>query len=129
MAKFDPLLSLDCAGEEGMRRNPRKGRDQILPSGNHVTRDTHQYFTKPSPVDVGDYLEFLAETDLRVSASTCPQGDVSLACGGGGEPVVYPLRAEVYDLPDGFLTGAGWRPSSVSSYSRDHGIGQPAPSK
>ena len=37
------------------------------------TEDTHQYFTKPSPVQVGDYLEFLAETDLRVSASTCPQ--------------------------------------------------------
>jgi hypothetical protein len=51
------------------------------------TRDTHQYFTKPSPVVVGDYLEFLAETDLLVSASTCPQGDVSMACGAGGEPV------------------------------------------
>ena len=38
------------------------------------TKDTHQYFTKPSPVQVGDYLEFLAETDLLVAASTCPQG-------------------------------------------------------
>jgi uncharacterized protein len=46
------------------------------------TKDTHQYFTKPSPVDVGDYIEFLAEIDLLVSASTCPQGDVSIACGG-----------------------------------------------
>ncbi len=89
------------------------------------TKDTHQYFTKPSPVDVGDYLEFLAETDLRVSASTCPQGDVSLACGGGGEPVVYPLKVEVYELPEDFLTKAGWKPSEVSNYSRSHGIKKP----
>ena len=58
---------------------------------------THQYFTKPSPVQVGDYLEFLAETDLIVSASTCPQGDVSMACGIDGgevEPKVFPLTVE-----------------------------------
>ena len=30
MAKFDPFLSLDCAGVEGEGRNPRKGRNQIL---------------------------------------------------------------------------------------------------
>ena len=30
-AKFDPFLSLDCPPPW---RNPRKGRDQILPSGN-----------------------------------------------------------------------------------------------
>ena len=34
MAKFDSFLSLDCARVEGVGRNPRKGRDQILPSGN-----------------------------------------------------------------------------------------------
>ena len=71
---------------------------------------------------MGDYLEFLAETDLRVSASTCPQGDVSLACGGGGEPVVYPLKAEVYELEEGLLEKAGWKPSEVNNYSRSHGI-------
>jgi len=43
-----------------------------------VTKDTHQYFTKPSPVQVGDYIEFLAETDLLVAASTCPQGCVQM---------------------------------------------------
>ena len=53
------------------------------------TRDSQQYFTKPSPVEIGDYLEFIAETDLLVSASTCPQGDVSTACAGGGKPVYY----------------------------------------
>ena len=62
------------------------------------TADTHQYFTKPSPVAVGDYLELLTEVDLLVSASTCPQGDVWTACAGAGEPVVYPLGG---DLPAG----------------------------
>ena len=33
-AKFDPFLSLDCAPHLPPWRNPRKGRDQILPSGN-----------------------------------------------------------------------------------------------
>lgn len=73
-------------------------------------------------MQVGDYLEFLAESDVRVSASTCPQGDVSLACGAGGEPVVYPLKAEVYDLEEGLLEKAGWKPSEVSDYSRSHGM-------
>ena len=33
-AKFDPFLSLDCAPRPPPWRNPMKGRDQILPSGN-----------------------------------------------------------------------------------------------
>ena len=33
-AKYDPFLSLDCAPHPPPWRNPRKGRDQILPSGN-----------------------------------------------------------------------------------------------
>eukprot|EP00590_Aulacoseira_subarctica_P007138 CAMPEP_0172427122 /NCGR_PEP_ID=MMETSP1064-20121228/40701_1 /TAXON_ID=202472 /ORGANISM="Aulacoseira subarctica , Strain CCAP 1002/5" /LENGTH=168 /DNA_ID=CAMNT_0013171143 /DNA_START=346 /DNA_END=852 /DNA_ORIENTATION=+ len=86
------------------------------------TKDTHQYFTKPSPVEVGDYIEFLAETDLLVSASTCPQGDVSMSCGGGGEPTVYPLGVEVWELEKGWLTGAGWEPSALSGYSGGHGV-------
>lgn len=86
------------------------------------TRDTNQYFTKPSPVEVGDYIEFLAETDLLVSASTCPQGDVSMACGGGGEPDVFPLGVEIYKLEDSFLEEGGWSPSDVSNYGGNHGI-------
>ena len=39
MAKFDPYLSLDCARVEGVGRIPRKGRDQILPSGNTGRRE------------------------------------------------------------------------------------------
>ena len=33
MAKFDPFLSLDCARVEGVGRNPRKRRGQILQRG------------------------------------------------------------------------------------------------
>lgn len=90
------------------------------------TRDEHRYFTKPSPVDVGDYIEFLAEIDLLVSASTCPQGDVSLACGGGGVPVCYPLGVEVYEVDGQMLRDAGWRPSEPSGYTGGHGICRPA---
>ena len=86
------------------------------------TSDTHQYFTKPSPVDVGDYIEFMAEMDLLVSASTCPQGDVSLPCGGGGEPVVYPLGVEVYKLDRDWLESQGWSPNEVNGYSGNHGL-------
>jgi len=89
------------------------------------TREGQQYFTKPSPVEVGDYLEFLAETDLLVSASTCPQGDVSKACGGdNGEPVTYPLGVEVWKLKDGeeILKREGWKPTAVSQYRGNHGM-------
>mmetsp|Transcript_24029 Transcript_24029/g.34411 ORF Transcript_24029/g.34411 Transcript_24029/m.34411 type:complete len:292 (+) Transcript_24029:46-921(+) len=90
------------------------------------TKDTHQYFTKPSPVDIGDYIEFIAETDLLVSASTCPQGDVSLACGGDdGDPIVYPLGVQVWKPKDGILQEAGWHPSQISGYEANHGINGP----
>ena len=86
------------------------------------TRDTNQYFTKPSPVEVGDYIEFIAETDLLVSASTCPQGDVSLACGGDGEPVTYPLGVEIYKIDEAWLKERGWMPSEISGYGGKHGL-------
>ena len=86
------------------------------------TRDAQRYFTKPSPVEVGDYLEFLAETDLLVSASTCPQGDVSVACGDTKEPVTYPLGVEVYRPREGWLEKEGWAPSEVSQYGGSHGL-------
>jgi uncharacterized protein YcgI (DUF1989 family) len=71
----------------------------------------------------GDYLELLAEVDLLVSASTCPQGDVSLACGAqSGEPQCYPLRVEVYKLRDGLLEATGWAPATPSGYSGSHGL-------
>ena len=87
------------------------------------TRDTNQYFAKPSPVEVGDYIEFLAEIDVLVSASTCPQGDVSVACGDrDGVPVCYPLTVEIYKPREGWLEGRGWSSSEVSGYGGDHGL-------
>jgi len=86
------------------------------------TLSTHQYFTKPSPVEIGDYIEFLAETDLIVAASTCPQGDVSMSCGGDGKPAVFPLTVMVYKLDVEFLYSHGWSPSEPSGYSGNHGI-------
>lgn len=88
------------------------------------TKDTHQYFTKPSPVDVGDYIEFLAEIDLLVSASTCPQGDVSVACGDGDlEPTCYPLGVDIYKLKNpNTLTDLGWKPSPINGYAGNHGL-------
>lgn len=86
------------------------------------TKDTKQYFTKPSPVEVGDFIMFLAETDLLVSASTCPQGDVSLACGGGGEPTVYPLGVEIWKPKEGWLESCNWEPSIVNTYKGNHGM-------
>ena len=86
------------------------------------TRDTNRYFAKPSPVEVGDYIEFVAEIDLLVSASTCPQGDVSVACGGGGEPITYPLTVEIYAPKEGWLEGWGWSSSEVSGYGGNHGL-------
>lgn len=87
------------------------------------TRVGQQYFTKPSPVEVGDYLEFLAETDLLVSASTCPQGDCSMACAGDGEPTTYPLSVEVWKLKDeNVLEKEGWKPTIMSQYRGNHGM-------
>lgn len=42
------------------------------------TRDTQQYFCKPSPSRQGDFIEFIADMDLIVGLSTCPHGDVSI---------------------------------------------------
>ncbi|XP_046750268.1 uncharacterized protein C11D3.03c [Diprion similis] len=61
------------------------------------TKDTHQYFCKASPSRKGDYIEFIAEMDLLVGLSACPQGDVSIAV---GQPVpdniCYPLGVEIF---------------------------------
>ena len=38
-AKCDPFLSLDCAPTPSTWHNPRKGRHQILPSGNLGIQD------------------------------------------------------------------------------------------
>ncbi|XP_063216213.1 uncharacterized protein LOC134527450 [Bacillus rossius redtenbacheri] len=61
------------------------------------TRDTNQYFTKASPAQKGDYIEFIAEMDLLVGMSTCPQGDVSIAVGQEvPESLCHPLGVQVF---------------------------------
>ncbi|XP_069677824.1 uncharacterized protein [Periplaneta americana] len=61
------------------------------------TKDTHQYFVKASPGKKGDYIEFIADMDLLVAMSTCPQGDVSIPV---GQPVpdekCHPLGVQVF---------------------------------
>lgn len=61
------------------------------------TRDTQQYFAKPTPARKGDYLEFIAEMDLLCALSACPQGDVSTAVGQVvPDNKCFPLRVEVF---------------------------------
>lgn len=61
------------------------------------TRDTQQYFCKPSPARKGDFIEFIADMDLLVALSACPQGDVSIVVGQEvPEDKCFPLKVEVY---------------------------------
>lgn len=83
-------------------------------------RWTGQYFSKPSPAIKGDYLELFAQTDLILAAGTCPQGDVSLACGSDAEPTCYPLKVTVYRLHGDILRG--WTPPNISPYRGTHGL-------
>ena len=45
-AKFDPFLSLDSTPHPPPWHNARKGRDQILPSGNPVTTTSTRFVPK-----------------------------------------------------------------------------------
>jgi uncharacterized protein YcgI (DUF1989 family) len=59
------------------------------------TKDTKQYFMKPSPVRPGDYIEFYAEIDLLAALSACPGGD----CGAehsSDTAICYPLKVEIF---------------------------------
>src|SRR3954466_5387079 len=84
------------------------------------TRDTHQYFMKPSPVRRGDFIEFFAEIDLLGALSACPGGDCS-GTHSSDEAKCYPLKVEVWRAREGAL--GGWKPAKASGYSREHGLG------
>ncbi|XP_076322413.1 uncharacterized protein LOC143231701 isoform X3 [Tachypleus tridentatus] len=61
------------------------------------TKDTVQYFVKGTPANKGDYIEFIAEIDLLVALSVCPQGDVSLPVGVTyPEEKCFPLGVQIY---------------------------------
>ena len=65
-------------------------------------------------------MEFFAEVDLLVAASTCPQGDVSIACGTGQAPPCYPLGVQVHQPAAELL--AGWQPMGPAEYTGGHGM-------
>lgn len=85
-----------------------------------------RYFMQPSPAQRGDYIEFLAETDLLMALSTCPGGDLSVWGFGRDEEmrgVCRELKVEVWELEDGsVLKKAGWEESRVSGYKGRHGM-------
>ncbi|KAI8129464.1 hypothetical protein FF38_00818 [Lucilia cuprina] len=61
------------------------------------TRDTQQYFCKPSPAQKGDYIEFIADMNLLVALSACPQGDVSIPVGEEvPDDKCHPLQVEIF---------------------------------
>ncbi|QJF52434.1 urea carboxylase-associated family protein [Roseobacter ponti] len=82
------------------------------------TRDTGQYFMKASPVRPGDYIEFVAETDLLGNLSACPGGDCS-ASHSSDAASCYPLQVDVF-RPDPAAM-QGWNPAAENSYDRTHG--------
>jgi uncharacterized protein YcgI (DUF1989 family) len=82
------------------------------------TRDTGQYFMKASPVRPGDYLEFIAETDLLGNLSACPGGDCSSEH-SSDTARCHPLLVEIFaPAPDAL---PDWRPVAESAYDRSHG--------
>lgn len=83
------------------------------------TRDTKQYFMKASPVRTGDYLEMIAQIDLKGGLSACPGGD----CGSkhsSEEAICAPLKVEIYKPAEGSL--GNWTAPDISAYSRTHGL-------
>ena len=61
------------------------------------TLDTHEYFIRGSPSEVGDYIEILAEEDLLLALSACPHGDVSVRVEGAEVPddICFPLDVHI----------------------------------
>ncbi|XP_039294744.1 uncharacterized protein C11D3.03c [Nilaparvata lugens] len=61
------------------------------------TRETNQYFVKPTPVKKGDYIEIIADMDLICALSSCPQGAVSKPVGEDvPDEECFPIGVEVY---------------------------------
>ena len=65
-AKFDPFLSLDCASGPPPWRNPRKGRDQILLSGNLAQEEEREGDDPPGEPDPQDSEERLHQEVVGV---------------------------------------------------------------
>lgn len=84
--------------------------------------DDKRYFMKTCPARAGDYVEFLAETDLLLAISLCPGGDLALPIWGAvseAVPNCNPLLVQVF-APDVAALN-GWSPSNRAAYSGMHG--------
>lgn len=85
------------------------------------TKGSGIYFSKPSPVVKGDFVEFFAHVNVIVALSACRQGDVATACGDlDSVPRCYPLAMDVYTVPQSHL--GAYVPPQVNSYSGGHGL-------
>jgi hypothetical protein len=91
--------------------------------------------TSPSPVRWRRAITSNSwpRSTLLVSASTCPRGDVSVACGDRGDvPVCYPLTVEIYKPREGWVELGGERvrrrarPGVPRRRRRGYGCGAPA---
>ena len=95
-AKLVPFLSLDCAPRPPPWRNPRKGRDQILPSGNLAPRIT------PPSCGALPRPTLITNTKLATGVSALPTADL--------QPLqsAPPHRQQLLDAPveETTLTGA-----------------------
>ena len=83
------------------------------------SKDTHQYFMKPTPVRPGDVIEFFAEMDLLCALSACPDGDCSASHAGLAQ-TCFPLRVEILQPSSSALSG--WSESKPNEYPRTHGL-------
>lgn len=84
-------------------------------------RDSGVYFSKPSPVVKGDFVDLFAHVDVLVAVSACRQGDVATACGDmEAKPRCYPLGLQVMTVADRYLRN--YVAPRCSSYDGNHGI-------
>ena len=75
--------------------------DWELPAGQYEDAKNHNHFIffKASPARAGDCIELMADMDLIVALSACPQGDVSLPTGTEmPENQCYPLLVEIREV-------------------------------
>ena len=90
--------------------------------------DQGRYFMNPSPAMKGDYIEFLAETDLLMALSTCPGGDLSMwGFGSDSEKEMVkccrPLKVEVFSLEnEEEVLGGRWEEAQRPEYRGLHGM-------
>lgn len=88
--------------------------------------ESTEYFMKDCPATPGDYLEFVAETDLLCALSTCPGGDLSVRMWGPDAASTaeqlehcHPLLVEVFNPSEEI--SADWREPQSPPYVGQNG--------